>query len=257
MLKKRIILSLCLSNGQLTRTKWFRPDRWYTLNFVDLELADEIVLLDVTRGQSATGQLTRTNMAGLAEWGERREKFWATVRDFSRNLFLPLSVGGFIRNMDDVRRAFAEGADKVVVNTELCRRPDFGREIAEKYGSQALVGSMDCKNGLVYISQAGENTGIDVRAYCELLVTQGVGEILLMDIARDGSLQGYNLDLIRTAAVGVPVITVGGMGCWRHAEEGFAAGADACATQVIFHYTTTSLTACKSYLQDHGVPMRL
>lgn len=244
MLARRIILSLCLNEGQLTRTKWFRPDRWYTLNYVDLELADEIVLLDVTRAPLSPGQ---------------REKFWSSVRDFSRDLFLPLSVGGWIRSMEDVRRAFEEGADKIVINTALYADPNFGTAVAHKYGAQALVGSVDVRDGEVYVQQGNEGTGIKAAEYARALVSAGAGEIFLMDIDRDGSLLGYNLPLVHevSSAVTVPVVAVGGCGNWSQMEDGFNAGADACATQVIHHLTNTSLKACKTYLRDHGVEVRL
>lgn len=252
MLAKRVILSLCLSEGHLMRTKLFRPDRWYPLNYVDLELADEIVLLDVTRPDPM-------DLNASLGTGAQREKFWTTVRDFSRNLFVPLSVGGFLRSMDDVKRAFAEGADKVVVNTELFRRSEFAGQIRRKYGAQALVGSMDVRDGQVFVEQSREPTGVQAGDYAEWLVDLGCGEILLMDISRDGSLQGYNLPLITeiSHAVPVPVVAVGGCGNWSHMADGFAAGADACATSVIFHLTATSLRACKGYLRDKGLEVRL
>lgn len=245
-LARRIILSLCLVEGQLTRTKRFRPDRWYPLNYVDLELADEIVLLDVTRPPAGGTEASR-------------ERFWRAVADFSRELFVPLSVGGWLRSMEDVRRAFHEGADKVVVNTELFRRPDFGAEIASKYGCQALVASLDVKAGQVFVAQGQEPTGVSAKDYALRVVDAGCGEILVMDIDLDGSLCGYNLDLVRqvSSAVSVPVIAVGGCGNWGHMLEGFSAGADACATSVIHHLTQTSLKSCKMYLRDKGLEVRL
>ena len=95
MITKRVILSLCLNEGELTRTKWFRPDRWYPLSHVDLELADEIVLLDVTRPSHSPSGIR--GFPGSGPGGEQREKFWSKVSDFSRDLFVPLSVGGWIR----------------------------------------------------------------------------------------------------------------------------------------------------------------
>ena len=247
MITKRVILSLCLNKGQLTRTKWFRPDRWYTLNYVDLELADEIVLLDVTRYG-----------AGVPEAG-LRSKFWATVREFSRNLFVPLSVGGWLRTMDDVRRAFDEGADKVVVNTAFWDGSALPERIARKYGNQALVASLDCKDGMVFAEQGARAIGASPAEAAAICAGRGAGESLVMDISRDGSLQGYNLGLIRdiARAANVPLIVVGGCGNWGHMVEAFEAGTDACATQVIHHLTDTSLRACKGYLAERGVEVRI
>ena len=247
MLAKRIILALCLSEGHLTRTKLFRPDRWYPLNIVDQYMADEIVLLDVTRG------------SGNAIVAHQREKFWAAVLRFSRELFLPLSVGGWIRSMEDVKRAFDSGADKVVINTMVHESPALVVGIAEKYGCQAAVISVDVAGEQVFVEQGRKPTGIGVVDYCRSAVAMGAGEILLMDIARDGSLGGYNLPLVKavSSAVNVPVIAVGGCGNWSHMVDGFAAGADACATSVIHHLTAKSLQGCKAYLADRGLEMRL
>lgn len=252
MLAKRVILSLCLSEGQLTRTKLFRPDRWYPLNYVDLELADEIVLLDVTRPDPM-------DLNASLGTGAQREKFWTTVRDFSRNLFVPLSVGGFLRSMDDVKRAFAEGADKVVINTGILESPGLLEAVANKYGNQAAVCSIDVRNNEVFSRQGTRPTGYDPVGFGQACVARGSGEIILMDITRDGSLQGYNLPLITAVshAVPVPVVAVGGCGNWSHMADGFAAGADACATSVIFHLTATSLRACKTYLAEKGLEVRL
>lgn len=242
MLKSRLILSLCLNEGQLCRTKWFRPDRFYTLNYVDMELADEILILDVSRERELGG-----------------DRFLNCVSDFSANLFLPLTVGGWITSLDDVKRAFDAGADKVVVNTEAFRHPEFITQISQKYGSQAVVVSIDVKDWHVWIDRGSEDTGVHVLEWAREAVSRGAGELLLMDMDRDGSLEGYNLELVQvvSGAVSVPVIAVGGCGNWSHLVEGYRAGATACATANIFHLTQASLKAAKSYLHQAGVLVRL
>lgn len=249
MLKSRLILSLCLNEGQLCRTKKFRPDRFYTLNYVDMELADEILLLDVSR---------RSDLGGGVECAGRNT-FLDVVRDFSANLFLPLTVGGWITSLDDVKRAFNSGADKVVINTEAFRHPEFITQIAHKYGSQACVVSIDTKDWHVWIDRGSEDTGVHVLDWAREAVSRGAGELLLMDWERDGSLEGYNLELVQavSGAVSCPVIALGGCGRWSHLVEGFQAGADACATSCIFHFTKPSLEAAKTYLHQAGVPIRI
>ena len=240
MLKSRLILSLCLNEGQLCRTKRFNPDRWYTLNFVDMELADELLLLDVSRDNSS-------------------DAFLRSVKEFSANLFLPLAVGGWITSMDDVKKAFDAGADKVVVNTHAFRQPEFITQISEKYGSQAVVVSIDVKDWHVFIDRGSEDTGVHVLEWAQEVVSRGAGELLLMDWERDGSLEGYNLELVQAVseAVSVPVIALGGCGNWSHMVEGYQSGASACATSCIFHFTKPSLEAAKSYLHEQGVPVRI
>lgn len=241
-LASRLILSLTLNEGQLCRTKRFRPDRWYTLNFVDMELADEILLLNVSRSDTEKNRL----------------QFLSRVCAFSNELFLPLTVGGWVTSMDDVKAAFACGADKIVINTHAFRHPEFITEIAHKYGSQAVVVSIDVKDWHVWVDRGSEDTGMLVLEWAKEAVSRGAGELLLMDIDRDGSLEGYNLELIQAVsqAVKVPIIAVGGCGNWPHLVEGYSAGAAACATSVIFHFTRPSLEAAKAHLKAAGVSVR-
>ncbi|KKK93038.1 hypothetical protein LCGC14_2696880, partial [marine sediment metagenome] len=217
----RVILCLTLNEGQLSRTKRFRPDRWYTLNFVDMEEADEIVLLAVTREPSEAAQMA----------------FHDTVRQFSEQLFLPLSVGGHISDLAGVHNLFAVGADKVVINTHAFRHPEFITQIAHKYGSQAVCVSIDVKDWHVWIDRGSEDTGMHVLEWAREAVSRGAGELLLMDMDRDGSLEGYNLELTRAVAgaLTVPVVAVGGCGNWSHMVEVIRDGhASACATAAFF-----------------------
>ncbi len=242
-LTSRVVLSLTLNEGQLCRTKRFRPDRWYSLNFVDMELADEILLLNVSRPNTEGNRL----------------QFLSRVCHFSNELFLPLTVGGHITSMDDVKAAFACGADKIVVNTHAFRHPGFITEIAHKWGNQAVVVSIDVRNWHVWIDRGSGDTGVHVLDWAREAVSRGAGELLLMDMDRDGSLEGYNLELLETVsrAVSVPVVAVGGCGRWEHLAEGFKAGADACATACIFHFTRPSLEAAKAYLGGQGLEVRV
>ncbi len=251
MLAKRVILSLTLNDGVLFRTKRFTPDLRYTLNFVDMELADEIVILDITRPTDRGSEAE--HRAGYRTIGE-------TAAQYVDRLFLPLAVGGGIRGIDLVGHLLRDvGADKVVVNTEAFRQPEFITQIAEKFGSQSCVVSIDVKDWHVFIDQGREYTGVHVLEWAQEAVCRGAGEILLMDMERDGSLMGMNLELIEAVSskVKVPVVAIGGCGNWGHMHEAFQVGADAVATQVIHHFTTPSLRAAKTYLRERGLEVRL
>lgn len=251
-LAARIILALMLNEGQLSRTKRFRPDRWYTLNFVDMEEADEIILLDVTRRRPVHIDRDSNHVDSCSH-------FRRAVRDFSANLFLPLTVGGWITSLDDVKAAFDAGADKIVINTHAFRHPEFITQIVHKYGSQAVCVSIDVKDWHVWIDRGSEDTGFHVLYWAQAAVSRGAGELLVMDMDRDGSLEGYNLELTRAVAdaVSVPVVAVGGCGNWSHMVEAVQQGhASGCATSCINHFTKPSLLAAKAYMGEAGVPVR-
>ncbi len=260
-LAARVILALTLNEGQLSRTKRFRPDRWYTLNFVDMEEADEILLLDVSRAVFDDGQRDSNLHDNSGHDGPGGSpSFLSAVHDFSANLFLPLTVGGWITSLDDVKAAFDAGADKIVINTHAFRHPEFITQIAHKYGSQAVCVSIDVKDWHVWIDRGSEDTGVHVLEWAVLATERGAGELLIMDMDRDGSLEGYNLELTRAVAdlVSVPVIAVGGCGNWSHMVEAVQEGhASGCATACIFHFTKPSLLAAKAYMGEAGVPVRV
>ena len=247
MLRKRVITVLTFNDGVLFRTKLFNPDYRYTLNFVDAWSVDEIVVLDVTR----PGQ------------GDPRN-FEAVIRDFAGRCFVPLAAGGGIRTLADVRRFMRMGADKVVVNTGALERPQLISEIAEAYGAQCVVLSIDAKrhaDGSYEVfgrcgSWATDRAPDEWAAEGEQL---GAGEILLTAMDRDGWLQGYDLDLCRRVsdAVSVPVLVLGGCGAWKHMVDAFQ-GSDVSAvcTQNIYHFTESSIKSAKDYLVKAGISVR-
>jgi cyclase len=246
MLRRRIVTVLTFNDGVLFRTKLFQPDYRYTLNFVDAWSVDEIVILDVTR----PGQGSKSN-------------FFNVIRQFAGNCFVPLSAGGGIREFSDVRQYLAVGADKVVVNTGALQRPELIREIAEAYGSQCVVVSIDARkteDGYeVYSEFAGTPTGLDPVAWAQQAEAMGAGEILITSVERDGYLQGYDLELTRSVAdaVGVPVLVLGGAGNWKHFVDGFDKGhASAVCTQNIYHFTEASIRSAKQYLKKAGFDVR-
>ncbi len=247
MLRKRLVTVLAFVDGVLHRTKEFTPDYRYTLNFVDAWSVDEIVVLDVTRHGAAP-----------------RPEFTQVVSQFARKCFVPLSVGGGIRCIDDVRRYLAVGADKVVVNTGAIRRPELITEIAQAYGSQCVVLAIDVRRdgqgGYEVMSDNGTTpTGMTPEDWARRAAELGAGEIMVTSIERDGSLLGYELDLCRrvVAAVNIPVLICGGAGNWTHFVDGFGkTGCSAVCTANIYHFTESSIRSAKKVLEKAGIPIR-
>jgi len=247
MLRKRVITVLTLNDGTLFRTKLFTPDYRYTLNFVDAWSVDEIVMLDVTRGDSPD-----------------RQKFFDAVSTFAGSCFVPIAVGGGIRSLEDVKLYMDAGGDKVVINSGALERPELITEIAEAYGAQCVVLSIDAKqNGAQYevMSHAGSRaTGLDPVSWAQVGEKRGAGEILITSIDRDGALQGYDLTLSGAVAeaVSVPVQVLGGCGNWKHMVSAFEIpGISAACTQNIYHFTEQSISSAKKFLAKKGQPVRV
>jgi cyclase len=207
-----------------------------------MDMADEIVLLDISRS------------------GDNSSATWERAQEFTKELFLPMTMGGGITSIDMGMWLMREcGADKLSINTHAFRHPEFITELASKVGSQSVVVSIDSKDDEVYINQGQEPTGTNVVAWAEAAQAMGAGELYLMDIDRDGSLQGYNLDLLKmvTSRVSIPVVISGGCGSYLHMDEGFNAGADACSTSCIFHFSKTGMNAMKEKLTERGHRIRV
>jgi imidazole glycerol-phosphate synthase subunit HisF len=248
VLHKRLITVLTFNDGVLFRTKLFHPDYRYTLNFVDAWSVDEIVILDVTR----PGQGNPAN-------------FDSVVRKFASQCFVPLSVGGGIRSLEDARRMISLGADKIVVNSSMAERPELIGEIAKQYGSQCVVCSLDARQTGggrygVYTHFAARATGSAPAEWAQRARDLGAGEILVTSVERDGSLSGYDLELCRqvVGAVQLPVLICGGAGKWEHFVEGFKeGGAAAVCTANIYHFTEASICSAKAYLARAQIPVRI
>jgi cyclase len=248
MLRKRLISVLTFNNGTLFRTKLFTPDYRYTHNFVDSWSVDEIIIVDISRSGNAD-----------------RKKFLDVVRTFARGCFVPICIGGGVRNLNDVAELMAVGADKIMVNTGALRRPDLITEISRAYGAQCAVVSIDArKNGeggyevcSKFGSQPTSKSPADWAQEAEAL---GAGEILITSIERDGSLQGYDIDLCRAISdnVSIPVLGLGGAGNWKHFLEGFQKGGlSGVCTQNIYHFTESSINSAKIFLAKNGIEVRL
>ncbi len=250
MVRKRLVVSLLWRNGVIVQSVGFRHtnvvgDPKVAIEFFNAWDADEIVLLDVTRD------------AG------RPERFLAMLHHVSKHCFLPLTAGGWVADVARAQLLLENGADKVVVNTRGFDEPAFLGELADKFGAQCVVASIDVRGQdretwQVAVDRGRRPTGVDPVSAARRAAEHGAGEILLTSIDQDGSLKGYDLDLVRTVAdaVDIPVIAFGGVGDWRHLKDGIDAGADAVAAGNIFHFTEQSTRAAKTYLIDAGAPVR-
>jgi len=247
VLRKRLIVVLTFNNGILFRTKQFLPDYRYTLNFVDAWSIDEIIMLDVTRHAESD-----------------RSKYLSVVNSFAKNCFVPLTVGGGVRTLEDVRVYLRAGADKVSVNTGAIIDPGLISEIAKQYGVQCVVVSIDVKRNsagkYIVMSDCGAvNTGMELVTWAQQVESLGAGEILVNSVERDGSLEGLDIDLCKDAsfAVNIPVVALGGVGNWSHIAEGFEKSrvAGVC-TQNIYHFTDRSIKSAKAYLRKADISVR-
>lgn len=246
MLRTRLITVLTFCDGVLHRTKGFQPDYRYTQSFVDAWSVDEVVLLDVTRpGQGY------------------KENFLDVVRNFAKRAFVPLTVGGGVRSLDDVRQYMANGADKVAVNTGAVDRPELISEVAHQYGAQCVVLSLDARREAdgsfqVCAEFGARPIGRTAAEWAREGEARGAGEILVTSIDKDGSLEGYDLDLCGSvvSAATVPVLICGGAGAWTHFVQGCESGASAVCTANIYHFTEASIRSAKAFMAKRGLPVR-
>jgi cyclase len=211
----------------------------------DREGADEVVFLDITASSDA------------------RKILLDVVERTAAELTVPLTVGGGVRSKDDARDLLAAGADKIAINTAAVREPALVEGIAAAYGSQALVVAIDARRGgsswEVFVRGGRDATGLDVIEWARRVESLGAGEILLTSMDRDGTKDGYDLDLVRAIVEGleIPVIASGGVGTLEHFREGLAvAGADAALAASVFHDGVFTVGAVKRYLLARGVPIR-
>ena len=208
----------------------------------DAEGADELVFLDITASSDA-----RDTMVDVA-------------RRTAEEVFIPFTVGGGVRTVADARRLLRAGADKVGVNTAAVDRPELVTEIAREFGNQCVVVAIDALGGQVFTHGGRTPTGLDTVAWAVEAERLGAGEILLTSMDRDGTRQGFDLDLTRAVvdAVGVPVIASGGVGSLDHLVAGAVqGGADAVLAASIFHFGEHTVREAKDYMARAGLPMRL
>ncbi|HXG53575.1 MAG TPA: imidazole glycerol phosphate synthase subunit HisF [candidate division Zixibacteria bacterium] len=250
MLAKRVIPCLDVKAGRVVKGVRFvglrdAGDPVEAARFYDREGADELCFLDITASHENRGILLEV-VARTAE-----------------QVFMPLTVGGGITQLADIGDLLRAGADKVSINTAAVARPEFVREAAMRFGSQCIVVAIDAKlagdHWEVFTHGGRRPTGIDACEWAKRMEECGAGEILLTSMDRDGTREGYDLELTRAVSerVGIPVIASGGAGNLEHIYQGLTYGkASAALAASIFHYREYSIRECKRYLQARGVPVR-
>ena len=251
MLKLRVIPCLDVKDGRVVKG----------VNFVALRDAGDPVEQAVVYDAAGADELTFLDITASHE---NRDTILDVVARTAARVFLPLTVGGGIRAVEDMRRLLLAGADKCSINSAAVARPELVREAALKFGSQCVVVAVDAKNvspGAWHVFTHGgrRDTGIDVIAWCRQVVALGAGEILLTSMDRDGTGRGFDLDLLRAvcAAVRVPVIASGGVGTLEHFIEGARAGATGLLAASVFHFGTFTISQVKAALDESGLPVRL
>ena len=256
MLKARVIPCLDVKDGRVVKGTNFvklrdAGDPVEIAKAYDAAGADELCFLDITASH------------------EDRSIIFDVVRDTAEHCFMPLTVGGGVKELEDVRKLLLAGADKISINTTAVNNPDFIRQASEKFGSQCIVVAIDAKT----VSAPGEllrweifthggrtATGIDAVEFAKKVVSLGAGEILLTSMDRDGTGDGFNIPLTRAIAdaVPVPVIASGGVGNLDHLVEGVLEGhATGVLAASIFHFGTYTIEQAKKYMEKQGVPVRL
>lgn len=210
--------------------------------------ADEVVFLDITA--SSDGRKTVVDM----------------VREVAKKLFIPFTVGGGIRTVDDFKAILREGADKVAVNSAAIKRPELIREAAEKFGSQCVVVAIDAKRRVpfdgwnIYLNGGRVDTGIDAVEWAKKAESLGAGEILLTSMDCDGTKEGFDIELTKAVSdvVGIPVIASGGAGKLEHFAEAVTEGnADAVLAASLFHFKELEIKEVKLYMKDSGIDVRM
>ncbi|RKG87405.1 imidazole glycerol phosphate synthase subunit HisF [Corallococcus terminator] len=250
MLSRRLIVCLDVKGGRVVKG----------VQFEGLRDVGDPVALALRYEEEGADEVTFLDISASAE---ERETLWDLVQRTAERLFIPLTVGGGVRTVDDVGRALRAGADKVSINSAAVATPELLTGCAERFGSQCVVASIDAKREgagyRVYTHGGRRPTDLDAVAWAKECVRRGAGEVLLTSIDRDGARTGYDLGMTREVAdaVNVPVIASGGAGRAEHVREALTlGGADAALVAGILHDGVTTVGALKSLLRDSGLPIR-
>ncbi len=247
MIKKRIIPCLLLKNGRCVKGINFTNHRDVghpitNAKIYDAQGADELILLDITANN------------------ENRDILYEIIQKTADECFMPLTVGGGIKTLEDIQKLLRAGADKVAINTHAVDNPEFISKAAEVFGKQCIVISVDYKNNKVYTHSAARKTKKEPVSWAQEAAKRGAGEILLTDIAKEGTRSGYDLEIIKAAvkAVEIPVIASGGAGSLEDLKKAFLeANASAAALASILHFTDQSVIKIRNYLSAEGIEVRI
>jgi len=252
MISKRIIPCLDVKDGRVVKGVQFlnlkdAGDPVEIAKKYSIEGADEITFLDITASH------------------ENRNTMIDVVKRTASEVFVPLTVGGGVRTLDDVRNLLLAGADKIAINTAAVKNPQFVKDAAEKFGSQCIVVAIDARSKSddeweVYTHGGREPTGIDAVEWAGTMESLGAGEILLTSMDKDGTKDGYDLKLTKAVSrkVKIPVIASGGAGNIEHLYDGIEEGeADAVLVASIFHYGEYTISETKEYLKNKGLTIRI
>ncbi len=251
MLAKRIIPCLDVTGGRVVKG----------VNFIELRDAGDPVEIAARYNDQGADELTFLDITATSDG---RDLILHIIEAVASQVFIPLTVGGGVRTVEDVRRLLNAGADKVSFNSAAVANPQVIREASEKYGAQCIVVAIDAKKRAgggwdVYTHGGRKNTGLDAVEWARHMAEQGAGEILLTSMDRDGTKIGFDLELTRAVAdaVPVPVIASGGVGALEHLSEGIRiGGADAVLAASIFHYGEFTVGQAKALLARDGIPVR-
>ncbi len=260
-LAKRIIPCLDVEAGRVVKG----------VNFVDIRDAGDPVEIARRYDEQGADEITFLDITASHE---ERDTTVHTVEQIAREVFIPLTVGGGIRKIEDIREMLNAGADKVSINTAAIHNPDLVRESAERFGSQCIVVAIDAKRVADVVNAAGQPeprweifthggrkpTGIDAVAWARRMADYGAGEILLTSMDRDGTKNGFELGVTRAIsdAVPIPIIASGGVGTLEHLVEGILqGGADAVLAASIFHFGEFTVPQAKAYMAERGIEVRL
>jgi cyclase len=251
-LAKRIIPCLDVDNGRVVKG----------VNFVDIRDAGDPVEISRRYNDQGADEITFLDITATHE---ERDTTVHIVEQIASEVFIPLTVGGGIRTIEDIRRMLNAGADKVGINSAAIHNPDFVKQAADRFGSQCIVVAIDAKQQSaghweIFTHGGRKPTGIDAVEWARKIVANGAGEILLTSMDRDGTKNGFDLKLTRAVsdAVPVPVIASGGVGNLQHLADGvIEGGADAVLAASIFHFAEYSIPQAKRFMAERGIEVRL
>ena len=247
---KRIIPCLDVKDGRVVKG----------VNFVGLQDAGDPVEVAKRYDQEGADEITFLDITATYE---KRDTIVDIVREVAKEVFIPLTVGGGIRKLEDIYALLNVGCDKVSINSSAVKNPDFIDESSKRFGSQCIVVAIDVKrhgnSWHVYIAGGREDTGLDAIEWANEVVKRGAGEILLTSMDADGTKNGYDnkITSLLSDMLNVPIIASGGAGSMQHIRDTFLSGADAALAASIFHYKEIDIMDLKKYLKDEGIPVRI